>query len=833
MVSIDKFNLLHSYIFRKNNVTMANTFLYKDKSILYICQNGTSGYANAAKGYIYDYISKKIPVKTQYFNCSDEVNENDRFHQYLNSCTSVNINYNTIIVHSTPDIWTNVIKNAPNVNLEGKTLIGRTVWEFEKLLPSWVDSINASIVDIVSVPTKWNKECFINSGVTKPIIVEPHIYVDYPYKKTGLKHLLSKSMILCKSDDILNLEKSYKFYCIGQLIERKGVINTIETYCNTFTSDDNVLLIVKTFKLNYSKEEQDKCVEEIIKVTSEYNHAPIIYVKDNLNYDEIKSLHDIGDCYFHLTKTEGFCLGAFDAFNNDKKVIITGYGGHTEYLGKDYDGLVDYKLNSLDKNESVFFQFKLDDTYKWAIADKKHASKLLNCTLFGKNETFYERYHISIGNGFHDIEYDNKIPFRWMGKSSEFYIYHSSIKSIELEFESLDKETFIEINGERKIVYNGINKVTVEGSKIETFQPYFVPKKIKPELDDERELSFKLFNIKVNYIDNTFKTFSIKDINHIDKYIYNIIEKNLHGYISSKLQDSIFNQSNDVKIVDLPYTNKNFYFNSCIFKGYDNKLLLMTRESILIGLKKFKNTLKLYELDENYNIIKDLNLKIIDEIDNEQYEDPRVLVHDNKYYVGCANYKFNKIKFIHQKILVFDKNFNHIDNIHIEYDGNGNSINENKNHQKNWTFFIYNGNLMVVYRMNPHVIIEVDLKTNKVITEYKNFKDISKEWIFGECRMGSNPILKDGYYHNFFHSSLPWRFPKRQYFMGYYKFESIPPFKIVHIDSKPILHGNESDERILDEISPLVVFPCGVIEKDDKFVVSFGLNDEKTGIIKI
>ena len=44
-----------------------NTFSYKDKSILYICQNGTSGYANASKGYIYDYIGKKIPVKTQYF----------------------------------------------------------------------------------------------------------------------------------------------------------------------------------------------------------------------------------------------------------------------------------------------------------------------------------------------------------------------------------------------------------------------------------------------------------------------------------------------------------------------------------------------------------------------------------------------------------------------------------------------------------------------------------------------------------------------------------------------------------------------------------------------
>jgi len=377
MVSTDKFNLLHSYIFRKSNVIMDNTFSYKDKSILYICQNGTSGYANAAKGYIYDYISKKISVKTQYFNCSDEVNENDRFHEYLNSHTSADINYDTIIVHSTPDIWTEVIKNAPNINLNGKIVIGRTVWEFEKLLPAWVDSINAGIVDIVSVPTEWNKQCFIKCGVIKPIIVEPHVYVDYPYKKTGLKHLLTKSLMICKNENTIDIENSYKFYCIGQMIERKGIIETIDAFCNAFTSTDKVVLFVKTFKLNYSKEEQLKCLLEITKITDKYDHAPIIYIKDNLNYDEIKSLHDIGDCYFHLTKTEGFCLGAFDAFNNDKKVIITGYGGHTEYLGKDYDGLVDYKLNPLSNDESVFFQFKLDNTYKWAIADNDFAAMLM------------------------------------------------------------------------------------------------------------------------------------------------------------------------------------------------------------------------------------------------------------------------------------------------------------------------------------------------------------------------------------------------------------------------------------------------------------------------
>ena len=69
--------------------------------------------------------------------------------------------------------------------------------------------------------------------------------------------------------------------------------------------------------------------------------------------------------------------------------------------------------------------------------------------------------------------------------------------------------------------------------------------------------------------------------------------------------------------------------------------------------------------------------------------------------------------------------------------------------------------------------------------------------------------------------------------MGYYKFEAKPPFKITEISENPILYGNEADERALTDNSPLVVFPCGAIQKDNQFIISFGLNDEKTGIIKI
>jgi predicted GH43/DUF377 family glycosyl hydrolase len=69
--------------------------------------------------------------------------------------------------------------------------------------------------------------------------------------------------------------------------------------------------------------------------------------------------------------------------------------------------------------------------------------------------------------------------------------------------------------------------------------------------------------------------------------------------------------------------------------------------------------------------------------------------------------------------------------------------------------------------------------------------------------------------------------------MGYYKFEACPPFKIVEMSEEPILCGNGKNERVLPKLSPIVIFPCGAIERDGQFIVSYGVNDEKTGIIKI
>jgi len=354
--------------------------LIKSK-VLYISQSGTSGYANAAKGYVYDLIKKKINVKWVTFETDNSQSaETSDFDRYISKCKkNIMTNVDCVIVHSTPDLWESLLTKEYTDGV--KTIVGRTVWEFEKLIPEWVDIINNSIVTYISVPTEWNKQNFINSGITKPILVDPHIYVDFPYSPCTLEHFFaSKSVVFCDSPiDIEKIKTAYKFYTIGQFTDRKGIHETIEIFCKTFTREDNVVLFVKTFRENYSEDEQRKCIEtvsSIIKSSENTLYPPIVLIKDNLTYDEIQSLHDLCDCYVQFPRTEGFGLGIFDAYKKNKNIIVTGYGGHVEYLKKDYPGLVGYDLHGLDTQ--TFPNYSLDNTYKWAITDKKSASEKLN-----------------------------------------------------------------------------------------------------------------------------------------------------------------------------------------------------------------------------------------------------------------------------------------------------------------------------------------------------------------------------------------------------------------------------------------------------------------------
>lgn len=341
--------------------------------VLYIGQYGTSGYATAAKGYIADYILKGVPISWEplYFDNS-VLGDDDHYNVLIKSVIHKrgfdNSCYDRVIFHCTPDIWPDLIKQYEH-RLHGKRKIGFTTWETDCLPAKWVECINTT-VDEVWCPSTYNKDVFIKSGVTIPIKVVPHVYLK--------KSVISKKNInlySCLSESFCNTTDTYIFYNISELNERKGVIDLVQTYCSTFTKADAVRLILKVHYRDYTQENKNYCLQVLGDVIKKFGEsAPgISIIVDNLSDTQLQCLHTIGDCYVTLTKSEGFGLTIFDAYMRKKTIIATGYGGHIDFLGSSYSGLVNYSLRPVVNMQN--FSANYTENQNWAIPDLKHASE--------------------------------------------------------------------------------------------------------------------------------------------------------------------------------------------------------------------------------------------------------------------------------------------------------------------------------------------------------------------------------------------------------------------------------------------------------------------------
>jgi glycosyltransferase involved in cell wall biosynthesis len=337
--------------------------------VVYIGQYGTSGYATAAKGNLYYFFRNNIPICwiPIHFDKS-QLSDDCVYNTMIKSLIRKPINdCDTIIIHSTPDTWKDITKqNQPLIG--NKKVIGYTVWETNKLPPSWVNHINENVHE-VWCPSKYNATVFKNSGVTIPIKIFPHVFLP--------KELPKKELVSIKSSDgMVDESDRYTFYNISELNIRKGVEDLVNVFCQSFTEEDNVRLILKIHYKDYNDKNTNHCLSILNKIVSEYKNPPKIhYIVDNLSDKEILGIHSIGDCYVSLCKSEGFGLTIFEAFKYNKKVITTGFGGQVDFLGDNYDGLVKYKVGPVTGMDVFSKNYTSDQ--EWAYPDLDHASELM------------------------------------------------------------------------------------------------------------------------------------------------------------------------------------------------------------------------------------------------------------------------------------------------------------------------------------------------------------------------------------------------------------------------------------------------------------------------
>jgi glycosyltransferase involved in cell wall biosynthesis len=349
--------------------------LYGIKGVYYIGQYGTSGYASAARGYLYHYFSLGVPITWDplYFDNS-KLNDDDLYDIIIKSLINKPIpEHDMVIMHSTPDLWPQFWIEKEKI-LTNKIVNGYCTWETNRLPKNWIKCING-YVNEVWCPSTYNEKVFIESGVKVPIRVVPHVFLP-----KVLPSLETIKLINTLNGDRIIKDNNYTFYTIGELNARKGIEDTIKVFCRAFKEKDPVRLILKVHYKNYSDENKKICEDKIKDELVKYpEHPQIICIFDNISNNELLAIHSLGDCYVSLTKSEGFGLTIFDAFKYGKKVIATGYSGHLDFLGNNYPGLVRYKLGPV--TGMTVFSTNYTEEQMWAYPDLNHAVELMRNAL--------------------------------------------------------------------------------------------------------------------------------------------------------------------------------------------------------------------------------------------------------------------------------------------------------------------------------------------------------------------------------------------------------------------------------------------------------------------
>lgn len=344
------------------------------KNILYVGSHGTSGYAISTKNFIFNYLMNGynvtyIPLEVDNSN----KNDNDIITKTVNECINKKYDkYDYFIFNFIPDEFVNCYNRyTPITNNPNCKRILQTVWETTKIPTGWISFLNDPLCDEIWLPSHFNKSIFEKCGVTTPIKVKKYLSYNYIDSKTKSETIIPNNIKYGNK----SITETYNFYYIATWNDRKNNINTIKTFCETFTDDDNVSLLMKTNDYEYNSESKSLIKDELESILKNYpNHPTIVWFPDNYSTEQISEIHNLGDCYYLLHRGEGLGYSSYDAYINYKLVIVTGFGGHTEYFSNNYPYLVDYKLIKVFGMKSTGFY---QHDHEWAEPDYNHAKYLL------------------------------------------------------------------------------------------------------------------------------------------------------------------------------------------------------------------------------------------------------------------------------------------------------------------------------------------------------------------------------------------------------------------------------------------------------------------------
>jgi len=191
-------------------------------------------------------------------------------------------------------------------------------WEFGSLPKVWVKPIQEQ-VDEVWVPTNYVRQVYLDSGVS-------------PEKVFVIPNGVNPDVFRPDAPPIrLDTDKRFKFLFVGGTIYRKGIDILLDVYINTFSSQDDVVLVIKDiFKESvYQGQSLD---EKICQIQRDPKSPALIYFNRRLSEDQMAGLYTACDCLVHPYRGEGFALPVLEAMACGLPVIVTAGGATDDFV---------------------------------------------------------------------------------------------------------------------------------------------------------------------------------------------------------------------------------------------------------------------------------------------------------------------------------------------------------------------------------------------------------------------------------------------------------------------------------------------------------------------
>jgi glycosyltransferase involved in cell wall biosynthesis len=240
------------------------------------------------------------------------------------------------LFHGVPPQW-------KTMGLSPERTVGMTVWETNQVPEAWLDPIRA--VRELWIPCGFNAEVF--GPATGGRVFE------LPHPTTCGEPGVRRSFPAIRDHEFL-------VYSIFEWQPRKSPIELMETYLRAFQNEEKTVFLVKTNPA--ARQAAQDAVKLARSLTG--SGARIELYCETWQEEQIRSLHQRGDCYLSLHRGEGWCYPLFDAACHGTPAVATAYSGPLEYLDPEAHYLVPWRSTPVLQKYTYY-----DPRMKWAEPD--------------------------------------------------------------------------------------------------------------------------------------------------------------------------------------------------------------------------------------------------------------------------------------------------------------------------------------------------------------------------------------------------------------------------------------------------------------------------------